>query len=280
VRKSDYPNYRILLVDNASSDDTVSTVKQQFPDVEVVENTSNLGYAEGNNRGIRYAMQKGADFLLILNNDTVIDRLAVTILVNATRQNDSSFICAPAVYKHSSPDELAFGRKVWDTAALRFRTVENYRTEFSLQTAETLPTAFASGCSLFFGRPIVEKVGLFDPRFFLMWEDTDWCTRAARKGCQIFIVPAAKIWHKESRSFEEGSPETAYHYYYFRNRLLWIQNNLNGRDRRRAKLRAWRELLKPLHRRYGPELGEQRYLIFRARLLAGWHYIIRRFGPL
>ncbi len=290
--QSNYPNYRILLVDNASSDDTVRVVKSEFPDIEVLENPSNLGYAEGNNLGIQYAIKQGAEFLLILNNDIIMDRSAVTILVNATSQDPNAFITTPAVYKYSSPDETAFRRKVWDSTALRFRSAENFpeiaETRVSagpvvvpsLPTVEMLPTALAPGCSLFLSPAVIRQVGLFDSRFFIYWEETDWCTRAVRQGCRIFLVPAAKVWHKESRSFAKESQRSAYHYYYFRNRLLWIEKNLQGSNRWLPMLRCLRELVKPLHPRYESDLSDGRILVFRARLLGAWHYLIRRFGRL
>lgn len=277
---SDYPNYRILLVDNASSDGTVAAVRTEFPDVEVVVNSSNVGYTEGNNTGIRYAEEHGAEFFFILNNDTVIDHSAVTMLVGATGQDENTYISTPAIYKYSSPDQPAFWGKVWDSVALRFTDPEQLQFSPSPQTAEMIPTASAPGCSLFFGLPVLKKVGLFDNRFFIYWEDTDWCARAVRKGCRIFLVPAAKIWHKESQSFAEPSRKDAYEYYYFRNHLLWIEKNLSGRDQWRAMFRCWRELVKPLLPWYGGGRRTIRLNVFRARFRGARHYVFRRFGAL
>lgn len=273
IQQSDYPSFRILLVDNASTDTTVISVKSEFPDVEVIANDTNVGYAEGNNIGLQHALDRGADFFFILNNDTVVDPSTVSSLVNATSKDPAAWVCAPALYRYSKPDEPAFVRKVWDASTARFRPLEGDTPD------ELLPTDIAPGCALFFGPEVFRKVGKFDSRFFLMWEDTDWCTRAVGAGCHIFIVPAAKVWHKESRSFVEGSPKIAFHYYFYRNHLLWIEKNLTGLSRWREKLRCWRSLFYPLHE-FGPQTGGGRSLVFRARLLGAWHYCIRRFGPL
>jgi GT2 family glycosyltransferase len=271
---SDYPNFRGLLVDNGSIDGTVEAAGREFPDIEILKNESNLGYAEGNNVGLRYANEHGADFFFVLNNDTVIEPSTITKLMNVAKQLTEPCILGPIIFQYSSPQKVAVGISNWNSAAARFETIR----DFDYETSRVIHTAFASGCALFFSKEVLQRCGFFDERFFLFWEDTDWCIRAARKGCRSCIVTAARIRHKESRSFLRTTRKT-YHYYLFRNKLLWMEKNLSGREWRKGMLRNLYHLILPLISS-ASSFEEDRWILFRGRLLGAWHYSIRRFGAL
>jgi GT2 family glycosyltransferase len=279
LHKSDYSNFRILLVDNASSDDTVTAVKNEFPDVEILENSTNLGYAEGNNVGIRYAIDRGAEFLFVLNNDTVVDKSAITALVIAATQNGDTPICCPLVYNYNASEQVDFGGYSeaefngfnWKSGALKTASTQDL--------ACRIPTAFATGSALFFSEKVVLTSGCFDSRFFIYWEDTDWCYRARRAGHRSFVVPAARIRHKGSQSFAALSRRPIYHYYFYRNRFLWIEKNLRGFARLRAVWRSLRGLVHPLLPLPWTDAQNSRRSVFRARWLGLTDYCMRRFGP-
>jgi GT2 family glycosyltransferase len=275
LQKLDYPNFRVLLVDNASSDDTVPVVQQKFPCVQIVENERNLGYAEGNNIGIRHALRGGADFIFILNNDTVIDPTALRVLVSTAQSSPEAVVFCPKIYLYDVPNQIMFAGATWDPETALFKYIglgeeEKGRYE-TLSETET-----ASGSAMLVRSSSIQTIGYFDPRFFLLWEELDWCSRAQRIGYKMLFVPGAKVWHKVSRSF--GGPSPQYHYYFTRNRLLWFERNLRGRQRVRAFVRCAKETYwGMLESRWNSKSARER-AILRAQFRAWKHYITRKFG--
>src|SRR3989339_346256 len=98
LKKIDYPNYKTIVIDNGSTDDSVKIINKKYPKIKIIENKKNLGYAEGNNVGIRYALKNKADYVLILNNDTIVDKKFLTELVKVGESNEKVGIVGPNVY--------------------------------------------------------------------------------------------------------------------------------------------------------------------------------------
>jgi GT2 family glycosyltransferase len=271
----EYPSYRIVIVDNGSEDNTPRIVREKFPNVVVIENERNLGYAEGNNEGIRYALNHSADFILLLNNDTIVDRQFVTHLVTAAQEHPEAAAFGPKIYFSDQPDHIMFAGARWDQDAAVFRYIGQGEQETGkydiLSETETL-----SGCAMLLRAELVSAVGLLDTRFFLLWEETDLCSRIRRYGYKLLFVPIAKVWHKGSRSFGGLGPQ--YTYYHTRNRLLWIEKNLRGGAKRHAYLRCAKEIYWRLLALR--QLNRSRYdeAIIRAHILGWIHYAIRQFG--
>ncbi|MCX6907198.1 MAG: hypothetical protein NTY01_04055, partial [Verrucomicrobia bacterium] len=135
------------------------------------------------------------------------------------------------------------------------------------------------GCALLFRANVPSKIGLIDPRFFILWEETDWCYRARRAGYRIMIEPKAKVWHKVSQTFDGGGRGEKYVYYYSRNQLLWVEKNLRGEERLRCLVRCLRPLCRQALKLMRGKVPQEERAIIRARLLGAFHYVIRRFGP-
>lgn len=273
----DYANYCLVVVDNGSIDGTVEAVLNRFPDVQVIENGQNLGYAEGNNVGIRYALNQEADYILILNNDTVVDPTILQELVSVAQMHPQSAVFCPKIYCYSPPTTMMFAGAKWDSEKALFR----YKGlgEPDNGEANTLSeTDVGSGCALFFRSEIIPDIGLFDPRFFLLWEETDWCCRVKNRGFSLLFVPSARVWHKISRSFEGQEQGAQYQYYFMRNRLLWIEKNLTGKEKASALIRCLRETYWQIllaKRKSWLFLKDER---LRATLKGWLHYISRQFG--
>jgi hypothetical protein len=221
-----YSQYKIIIIDNGSTDDSVHEIRALYPEMTVIETGQNLGYAEGNNVGIRYALEQDAEFILLLNNDTTVAPDLLDQLVNAATQNSNAGVFGATLFYMDKPDTVWFAGAQWNAQTLTF--------DYPYQD-QTLPdnprtaTDYACGAALFFRAEVAHSIGLLDARFFLVWEESDWCLRAARAGYGCKLVPSAYVWHKVGASFD-GESSPLRQYFSYRNRLLWAEKNLSLKD--------------------------------------------------
>jgi GT2 family glycosyltransferase len=225
LAKVDYPaeQLHIIVVDNGSTDKTAQAICEAFPAVTVIENSDNLGFAAGNNVGIRYALDLCTDYIMLLNNDTLVAPTFLSHLLPVAASDPKIGIVTPKIYYYDPPNRIwCAGADVsWINGVTRRLHADE--TDDNLPDANTDVT-FASGCALCVRRSVVEEVGMLDPRFFIYYEETDWCLRMTRAGYRCVYVPQAKIWHRVSSAMQEGSPRSAY--YMSRNVLLFLQKSL------------------------------------------------------
>jgi hypothetical protein len=276
LAKMTYPADRldVIVVDNGSADGTAETIRERFPQVTVLENAENLGFAEGNNVGIRYAMKHSADYVMLLNNDTVVDPEMLTRLIQVGEAYPASGIITPKIYYYGERDRIwCAGASIdWRTGSTKRLQADQLDTE---QESEPYRVDFASGCAICLKREVIEKIGLLDPRFFIYYEETDWCVRASKAGWQIIYVPTSYVWHKVSAAMGTASPATDY--YMNRNVLLFLTKNQTGWRRWIPLMRViTRNLLTilayTLKSHYGKRTSNRnvRVLAFRDALLAHW----------
>ena len=216
-----YPHFAILIVDNGSTDDSVKVIQTAFPDIELVETGENLGFAGGNNVGLRHALAMNADYALLLNNDTVVDPDFIEQLVTVAQENDRIGVVGPTIYYHSRPNTIwsAGGAIDWRRGwTWMVGLDEQDKGQFG---STPRPVDFVTGCALMISRRALESAGLLDERFFMYYEETEWCVRVARAGFEIRHVPTARIWHKIAPQAQAVSPFV--HYYMTRNRLLFLK---------------------------------------------------------
>lgn len=226
VRKIDYPNYDVIVVDNGSTDGSPETLRREFTEIALIENKGNLGYAEGNNVGIRYALKNGAAYIFILNNDTIVDSAILKEFIKAAAEHKDAGIFGAKIYYYSEPAKIWFAGGEWDKRQMSFSHIGFNEFDNNGKYNETRVIDYACGCALFFKKEVAEKIGMFDPRFYLILEEADWCYRARRFGYRVFLAPEAKVLHKISVSFG-GNRAPLYIYYFTRNRLLWAKKNLS-----------------------------------------------------
>lgn len=226
LQEINYPNYRVILVDNASTDDTVDAVRAQFPAVEVIVNDCNLGYAGGNNVGIKYALDSGIEAILLLNDDTIVDPSFVTILTDALYRSPDIGAVNPTIYYYDEPNTIwsAGGSVDISTGIAHQRRVDEVDDGRPLPECDV---EYGVGAAILIKREAMEKTGPLDPDFFVYYEESDWCFRAKEAGFRTIYVPSAKIWHKVSRSMV-GNRSTL-DYYYCRNRLLFLKKRGMGK---------------------------------------------------
>lgn len=216
--KNSYSHHKVIVLDNNSTDGSVGAIEAGFPEVEVIQLTENLGYAGNNNVGIEAAMAQGADWVFVLNEDTILAPDCLDRLVRVGESDDQIGVVGPMVYHHDEPDVIqSAGGKLgrnWDS--LHLAQNEPDRGQFDKPHV----VDWISGCAIMVRRAVIEQIGMIDARYFYYWEETEWCLRAGRSGWKIMHVPQAKIWHKGVQ--RDYRPKPSVTYYATRNRLLTL----------------------------------------------------------
>jgi hypothetical protein len=217
-----YPNIEIILVDNASTDGSGSSLSTDFPGVRFIQSKSNLGFAEGNNLGIRLALERRAEYVVLLNNDTVVDPGMVDPLVEAALRDHSIGVQSCKIYFLAQRNTIWYAGgslQVYSAAGFHPGMHEEDRGQFD----SFRDTDFATGCMMFLSRDALETVGLLDKKYFIYLEDSDWCLRARKAGFRVVYNPAARLWHSVSVTTRIDS--TFYLYFTCRNRLLFVRKH-------------------------------------------------------
>ncbi|WP_415347207.1 glycosyltransferase family 2 protein [Clostridium perfringens] len=198
LREIDYLNYKVLIVDNASQDDSVEKLKKEILDEELIVSDENLGFAGGNNLGIDKAIASGAKYVLLLNNDTVVKKDFLSKLVDTFKVDNNIGIVGCKINYYSDRDivNYAGGEIDWSKFTTRF---------YGLNTKDNNDTkiryiSFVSGCAMMIKREVIEKIGLLDDTYFMYYEDTDYCARAIESSFKLAYQPKSVIYHKVSAS--------------------------------------------------------------------------------
>lgn len=203
---------RVILVDNGSGDGTVEAVQAAHPGVTLIRSEANLGFAEGNNLGIRRALDDGADHLMLLNNDTTVDPGFLEPLIEEADRAPDAGAVSPLILYADPPDLIWYSGASYDPRKAHNGRHWGYRERDDGSLRRTYETGRVTGCALLASRAVWERVGLLDGDLFLQVEDTEWCVRARRAGYRFYVVPRSRIWHKVSAaSGAEESPTIAYY---------------------------------------------------------------------
>ncbi len=216
-------NMEVIVVDNASTQDEASILSERYPQVKVIHSDQNLGFAGGNNAGIKAA--KG-QFILLINNDTYFKKYNIDALINRLESSDKIGIVCPKL------------RFAWGNHPIQFAgytplspiTIRNQAIGFGEsdhgQYDTAHPTPYAHGAAMLIKREAMDKVGLMPECYFLYYEELDWSMMFTRAGYEIWYDPACTVYHKESQATGQNSPLRAY--YITRNRLLCVKRNYQG----------------------------------------------------
>lgn len=228
LRAGRYCNVRTMVLDCDSSDGSVDAIRTECPEVEVVRLHENRGYAGNNNVGIRRALEQGADWVFLLKEDTLLASDCLERLVEVGESDPVIGVVGPLVYHYDEPEVIQSAGGGLTRRWEGFHFGQNERDEGRFREPRTVE--WISGCAILVRRQVIESVGMLDERFFIYWEETEWCLRARQAGWRILNVPAAKVWHKGVQ--REYRPRPSVTYYNTRNRLLMLLV-------RRAPIRAW-----------------------------------------
>ncbi len=223
LRHVKFSKFQIIVVDNGSSDDSVAAIRALHPEVFLIETGRNLGFAGGNNPGITWALSQGAEWILLLNNDTVVDPDFLNGFMAASQERPRAKILGAKIYRYGDRDCIDHLGGAWNRGKAEFDSLNSGERDDGVSFTEMRSVDYVCGAALLMHRTVPEAIGLLEPRFFLFWEETDFCSRAKRAGFEIWTAPQAKVWHKISASFTGGKPQM--HYFWWRSRLLWIERN-------------------------------------------------------
>ena len=200
LKKQTVSPFQIIIVDNASKDQSILYIKKEFPNIILIENKENKGFAEANNQGIRKAMESNPDYIFLLNQDTVVDEKCLEKLVEADKhyKNQKIFCFQPLILLWSQKELIqTSGDRIH---FLGFGYSGNYKmpiSQFPQYSINQLPEiTYASGAAMFIRVKSLNDIGLFDQDLFLYHEDLDLNLRARILGYSILLAPQAKIWHK------------------------------------------------------------------------------------
>ncbi|MCS6962454.1 glycosyltransferase family 2 protein [Thermoflexus sp.] len=227
VRRLEGPVEGVLVLDNDSTDGTPQAIRRAFPEVQIWELERNRGYAAGNNLALQMALERGMEGVFLLNNDTVVDPQCLVRMLETARSMPQVGAVGPLIWAWPPSQGIwALGGEIhWRRAYTLHR--EAGHMEPSRRFPH--PVDFVPGCGFLLRREALEAVGGFDERYFMYWEETDWCQRARRAGFSIWVDPRAQMWHKAPLSSEDLSPTTLY--YMTRNRLLFFWAHGCGMER-------------------------------------------------
>lgn len=227
LQKIDYSNYEVIVVDNNSSGDDVKILKQRFGDFlkAIIINKENLGFSGGNNVGIKYALQSNPDYIMLLNNDTIVEPDFISKLIEKSRLSPEIGILTPRInYFYEKNIIWAAGGYISKFRASGFsyginKTDEKYRNDKYC--------TFASGCCMLIKSEVIKKVGMLDEKYFLYLEDTDYCQRVLNADYKILYVNDSIVYHKVGATTSKNNKLLPM-YYSVRNRLYFTKKNVRS----------------------------------------------------
>ncbi len=212
------------MVDNGSEGNDVEVLRERFGDyIHIIENDKNYGFAEGNNIGMRYALERGTDYIFLLNNDTVVDSMFLNEGIKAAQADPAIGIVGGKIYYYNEPNLIfSVGGKinVWTGRApfIGWGKIDHGQFE------EIREVDYVSGCALLIKQDMIKKIGLLNSEYFCYSEDAEWCIKARRVEYKVICVPKAKLWHKIAST---ATRSKLYLYYVTRNRFLLMRRNFS-----------------------------------------------------
>lgn len=210
IQVANYPELKVVVVDNASEDDTVAAIQHKFPKYQIIVNERNLGFGAGCNVGLRVALTKQAEFVMLINQDTVIANNLFHAFVEAAQACPQAGILTPKTYFLKKTDDkrerLLYGgswrgRLPFQQRIPGIELVDDGSHEVPCQVD------YAWGHGMFMRTAMLREIGLFDEDFFMYFEDMDLCRRASEAGYQICYIPQAQMWHDIEDGYRSSNPE-------------------------------------------------------------------------
>ncbi|KKQ34452.1 MAG: Glycosyltransferase, group 2 family protein [Microgenomates group bacterium GW2011_GWA2_37_6] len=223
--KISYENYEVILVDNGSEDDSVKFVKSKYPTVKVIESDKNLGFAGGNNLGFEKARGK---YILFLNNDTIVTKDFLRKLVDFMEKRNDVGIIQPKILFHRPGTSLH--HKINSIGSFLLRSGFLYHLDYGQkdkERKEPYRIFSAYGACFLARKSLLDKIGLFDDRYFAYFEETDLCHRVWLSGLKVMILPDILIYHKGAKTAEK-LPSAFIQFHSFKNRLYTYLKNFEG----------------------------------------------------
>ena len=218
--KMTYTNIEIIVVDSGSNDNSIDLLRENYPRVHILEQKENVGVAVGNNIGIKYSIKLGTNYTLLLNNDVVVDKNLLEILV---RESEGKKVVVPKIYYYHPNNMIwyAGGELVFRKGTgihYGFKKLEDDKYN------EKRQITYAPTCCMLIPNYVFNRIGFIDEKVFMYFDDTDFCLRMYKAGIELWYIPEAKMWHKvSSSSGGEDSPIAVY--YNTRNRFYFMKKH-------------------------------------------------------
>jgi GT2 family glycosyltransferase len=222
-----YTHHFVIVVDNGSTDGSLDILRATFPTVHYLALPSNWGFAGGNNPGIQFAREQGADMIILLNNDTIVAKDLLERFIEGFAAHPQAGILGAKICLFDARDTLDHYGGVWLKKKADVRLV-GFR-EKDIENSPIPSIDYACGACIAIKRTVFDTIGLLEARYFLYWEENDFCLRARKAGFLTLACPTAKIWHKVSASIVGGRPHSTY--FWWRGRLLWISRHYSAPER-------------------------------------------------
>jgi GT2 family glycosyltransferase len=234
----------VVLVDNASNNSDLNELHKIYPQLKIINNTSNVGFGKANNLGIKWALNNlNSDYIFLLNNDTVLEPDAIDKLKRAVDENMNYAFSTPKIVFMESPNEIWYSGGKIDWKFGRGIVPGLGSDANSLKANISKKVTFASGCAMFFKTSVLKELGGFDPRYFMYHEDVELCLRVKESGYSIIYEPKALVYHKVQGSLRKNgqkyisgwspsNPNLSFYVYHgVRNILLNMHDHAKGFNR-------------------------------------------------
>jgi len=229
--KVNYSSFQIILVDNGSKNLEGEKLKREFPQIDLIQNEENLGFAGGNNVGIRRAVEEGFSFVMLLNNDTEVEADFLKQMISKFQSRPNLGMVQPSIFfLHEKTKIWSAGGK-WDSFLGRAITIgdREMAENFELKDREI---DWATGCCVMISRKALEQLGLLNEQYFTYFEDVDWSLRLRDKGYKIELASEAWVYHEAGASSKEkhseGTLSARVFYFHVRNQIFLLRNRLSG----------------------------------------------------
>ena len=221
--KSEFENFKIILIDNESNFKELKALKKQFKEIVTFSNQHNLGFCKANNQAIKYAIKNNFELVMLLNNDTEVDKNFIDPLINKIKKDNSVGAVQPLIMNYNKRDS------VWSAGGYINKffgytsTIKNPNRNLGLD--------WVTGCCILLKADIIKKVGLIDENFFAYYEDVDWSFRIKDLGYSLNLVNTSLVYHHGSKSSEnssfEGNLSPKVHYLNFKNHIYLLRKHIN-----------------------------------------------------
>lgn len=228
----------VVVADNGSSDGSVAAIHQAHPEVTLIENGANLGFSGGNNAGIRHALEHGADWVVLLNNDATLNPDAIDALRRAAAERPDAGAFAGKLFFADPPDLIWFAGQRFSPLLGYSGRPRGYRKPDAPQFRERIPVDRAAGALMAVSRPALERAGLLDEDLFAYVEDVDWSLRIREAGFALLLEPTAIAVHRVSGS-TGGERGSTYAMYYGLRNMIAVCDRHRPLPRPLAALRRW-----------------------------------------
>mgnify|MGYP001459872522 CR=1 FL=1 len=224
LQSLDYDNYEIVVVDNCSVDDSFKELKIQFPEYKMMKTNKNIGYANGNNIGIKYAMDKGSEYVCVLNNDVVVEKDFLSKIIKVMESQPQVGIAGPCICKYSDRNIIqAMGGNINLFTGLTQGIHKG--NKYSKLRPENTEVAYLGGACFVAKSEVFNNIGFIPENYFLFFEETEFCLKAARAGYKLLCIYESKIYHKGSSTIAKYNGLS--YYFLNRNRVVFMRRNAN-----------------------------------------------------